>query len=474
MATLDDVIAVFKCTAKEDLVAKLVEDGSVETLTGMKIALLERCQVIEGFPRGEHYARRRPKNASAFANLEQRLADDIAELLNCLDSKVVTPEVRNMFKQPVISIDDDNNKSTEKIATPNKSYSSPTKYQRSSGWSGMKNQVSSLESGFLLFKEKVLADIKQLQDEIKVLSAEVNNQNIEITSLKEENQHLRQICINCNKTEAHSSVIESIQSSDEQVNSAENNACLVDNTLHIFQVDNCHDRITTPRGNRVHTQINGSENLTTISSAKADSLLMSENIKNNKNKVDSQKDGEKDSPSQTTQQETGKNNKEQGYSEAVKRAVTNPRSNRQFSRSSNQTSEQISHSDSPVEISENTQSSESTGTASNDFSGFKGVERKRDRIRRFFLSGISDNSTETQILAYLEKRGVQPTLLKLFPSKRKGTLSAKLNIQSKDCNLIKAAEFWPKYVRCRPWISSSKFEKERKERPTMEHQADKK
>ena len=46
--------------------------------------------------------RRKPKCTSAYANLEQRLADDICELVSCLDTEIaVTPEIRCMFKSVV-------------------------------------------------------------------------------------------------------------------------------------------------------------------------------------------------------------------------------------------------------------------------------------------------------------------------------------------------------------------------------------
>ena len=65
-----------------------------------------KCQVIPDFPEGEFYSRRKPKGASVYSNLEERLADDIFELSNCLDTGIVTAEIRNMFKPNSVIIND--------------------------------------------------------------------------------------------------------------------------------------------------------------------------------------------------------------------------------------------------------------------------------------------------------------------------------------------------------------------------------
>ena len=70
--------------------------------------------------------------------------------------------------------------------------------QRASGWSGLQNHMSSLESDYFLFKEKVAEDIKRLQSKIVSLTKIVEDQNTEIKYLKEENQNLREICIEQN------------------------------------------------------------------------------------------------------------------------------------------------------------------------------------------------------------------------------------------------------------------------------------
>jgi hypothetical protein len=86
--------------------------------------------------------------------------------------------------------------------------------------------------------------------------------------------------------------------------------------------------------------------------------------------------------------------------------------------------------------------------------GFKGVERKRNRIKRFFLTGIDECVEEKHIRAYLERRNIKPTHISIFKSRREGTVSAKLNIRTVDAKLVTVEKFWPMFVKCKQWQSS--------------------
>lgn len=90
-----------------------------------------------------------------------------------------------------------------------------------------------------------------------------------------------------------------------------------------------------------------------------------------------------------------------------------------------------------------------------------GVKRSRIKTRRFFLSGINEKVSSKQILNYLQDRQIIPTLLRVFTSKQKGTLSAKLNVRDEDSAKVLDKDFWPKYVRCRNWVSQKQFDKTR-------------
>ena len=83
----------------DEIVQSLANVGSVETLTELKMSLVEEaCDSVAEFPEGELYTRRKPKAKSAYNTLEERLAVDIAELFTSLDAGVVTSEVGAMFK----------------------------------------------------------------------------------------------------------------------------------------------------------------------------------------------------------------------------------------------------------------------------------------------------------------------------------------------------------------------------------------
>ena len=51
-----------------------------------------------------------------------------------------------------------------------------------------------------------------------------------------------------------------------------------------------------------------------------------------------------------------------------------------------------------------------------DPDGFIGVERKRRKTKKFFLTGLAENVNENQILSYLNKKNIIPTYIsKYFP-----------------------------------------------------------
>ena len=60
--------------------------------------------------------------------------------------------------------------------------------------------------------------------------------------------------------------------------------------------------------------------------------------------------------------------------------------------------------------------------------GFVGVERKRKKYKKLFLSGTAEGVKESQIDSYLIERNITPTMVSTFQSKRKGTMSAKIHI----------------------------------------------
>ena len=95
-----------------------------------------------------------------------------------------------------------------------------------------------------------------------------------------------------------------------------------------------------------------------------------------------------------------------------------------------------------------------------DSDGFIGVNRRRKRTKKYFLSGIHESVNEGQIRSYLEEKQITPTYISLFRSRRnaKGTCSATVHIPSSMCPLVQADGFWPKYVKCSLWRTRNPLE----------------
>ena len=90
-----------------------------------------------------------------------------------------------------------------------------------------------------------------------------------------------------------------------------------------------------------------------------------------------------------------------------------------------------------------------------DSDGFVGVVRNRTRRKKYFVSGIAENVNENHILSYLREREITPTYISIFRSKRRGSLSAKVNIPKAVCSLVEQKGFWPMHVSCKPWKPSN-------------------
>ena len=88
--------------------------------------------------------------------------------------------------------------------------------------------------------------------------------------------------------------------------------------------------------------------------------------------------------------------------------------------------------------------------------GFKGVKPRQSKIKEYFLSGIVEIVKESQIMSYLKDCNVSPTYISLFQSQRQGSVSAKINIPSLAAPLVEKENFWPMYVRCKPWRTKYK------------------
>jgi hypothetical protein len=88
----------------DSLVEMLIEEKNIEQLTNIKVELFEECKNFKAFPQGELYSTRNPKGTGICNNLEDLLADDIYELRNFLDIRIVTSAIKSMIKPDRISL----------------------------------------------------------------------------------------------------------------------------------------------------------------------------------------------------------------------------------------------------------------------------------------------------------------------------------------------------------------------------------
>ncbi|CAB4036518.1 Hypothetical predicted protein [Paramuricea clavata] len=84
----DQIEALIKKISKQprnDIVAELIGKGDIDSLTQFRLKLVEK-------------GRRKPKGCSNFSTLEERLANDICEMHENFNTRVVTMGLKDMFK----------------------------------------------------------------------------------------------------------------------------------------------------------------------------------------------------------------------------------------------------------------------------------------------------------------------------------------------------------------------------------------
>ena len=86
---------------------------------------------------------------------------------------------------------------------------------------------------------------------------------------------------------------------------------------------------------------------------------------------------------------------------------------------------------------------------------FVGVQKHK--VRRLYLGGVREGVNEQTITNYMQKKGISPTFMRLFKSKRKGTVAVRVNVKSADFERVSDNKFWPKHVYAREWLSKAKW-----------------
>ncbi|CAG2238848.1 unnamed protein product [Mytilus edulis] len=82
---------------------------------------------------------------------------------------------------------------------------------------------------------------------------------------------------------------------------------------------------------------------------------------------------------------------------------------------------------------------------------------RKNRVDRYFVSGISLESTEHGMKSFLEENGIRYTFLRFFNSRYGSSFSAQLNVVCNDSSIVLDRAFWPTGIRVRRWIPKSRF-----------------
>ncbi|MES9885047.1 MAG: hypothetical protein ABW185_29745 [Sedimenticola sp.] len=91
-------------------------------------------------------------------------------------------------------------------------------------------------------------------------------------------------------------------------------------------------------------------------------------------------------------------------------------------------------------------------------SAFKG--KYRGRIKMYYIGGIDRDSNLQGLEDYLQERYVTPLYASLFNS-RNGDLAAKITVPMSQGARVEEHDFWPRFTRCRQWLSRNKWDEYR-------------
>ncbi|CAB3999624.1 Hypothetical predicted protein [Paramuricea clavata] len=361
----------------------------------------------------------------------------------CLDTGVVQPAIKSMFKsgddclaENIITVSDSSDNIAEQIfGTPILNAT-----QGRSDISGLESRlahkhcsdrIASVEADLFILKEKFTHDINDILAQLSQKEKTIQKQESEINQLKSENLTLKSRLLTLEKRAPNLNLNKEARQTYSEATMNPNNK---------------------PKNNDVNGVTSSKNTIPLpISTArptpgKSPSIESIEKTKNNA------------ASNMTNGNVTNK---------SVVNAIvdednvhTNSDTNRHLTIQPNQNKLQPNLSKAPDHVPNVDLTSEADGD------GFVGVKRKRRHIKRFFLSGISDTVNYETIIGFLEKREIQPTQLRIFPSRRKGTISAKLNVNAKDCSVISQKDFWPAFVSCKPWLTKNKLDTINQDKPT--------
>lgn len=82
----------------------------------------------------------------------------------------------------------------------------------------------------------------------------------------------------------------------------------------------------------------------------------------------------------------------------------------------------------------------------------------RKKPKRFYIGGFKPGITEDMIYRYVKLRGPMPTMVRIFPMRKRYGVVIRLNVEDDEsAHLVGTPQFWPRKVVCRPWLSRAQF-----------------
>lgn len=194
-------------------VRELIKCATVESLTQFKTRLTTQCQKSGTFPKGESYLSRKPNRTNELSSLEERLANDICDLMNFIDTGIITSHLKAMFKSDLCAStpgtstqleleqfihDSFHSMNKDEASKPDDSKFNISMSTTSSTVDGCNyrgsdrhNDFVKMETALKLFREKVETEIKILHNQLSTKDNIIEKYEQELCKLREDNLNIK-------------------------------------------------------------------------------------------------------------------------------------------------------------------------------------------------------------------------------------------------------------------------------------------
>ena len=490
----DKIEALIKKISKQprnDIVAELIRKGDIDSLTQFRLKLLEKGKQFETFPKGDPYTRRKPKGCSKFSTLEERLANDICEIYEYFNTGVVTMELKGMFE---------NENGLSNLSVVSELGVVNTIHWSSDAEAGVEeplsqvipSQVDGLSTPGEARKCWKLRDFAQgLTDTFCQVNSNSNSHPATKTKPSDEEMSCKDILVLVKNMRAE--LLEFREECAESVKRSENKVNELNSVLEArnSKIQTLETEISSLKGqskaihDRFKEEIRG--NAEELTSLKGKVETMEKKVSNTSRDLDrsKRKQHQRHGESNSSERKSSKNQvaepqiidanpskhgkgadpvennrKSDTQKEEALKTTTVKKSLVQKDREQAEITQGGGQLNAPNE-SGNKATGRNTIHENNETNNvndvqFVGVERQR--IKRVFLGGVREGVSSEKIREYMTKRNINPTFVRLMQSKRKGTMSVRINVAAKDFDVVKETSFWPDGVYARPWLSLAKWQ----------------